>query len=67
MEERRRNAVRRAIFDTASRELRGRLALVCAHLGEEELARLTARMTRLRLKYENVWDPPSHGLVSPSS
>lgn len=66
MQERRRNAARRAMFEAAWQELQNRLARVCAHLGEEELARLTAHMTRLRLKYDSFWDPPSQGLSSQS-
>ena len=52
MRERRVNPRRREQFEEARRELARRLGVVCRHFSRDELEALTARMTRVRLKYE---------------
>ena len=52
--ERRRDSAKREHFQMLRRELLNRLRRVCHAMSREELDQLTARMTRLRLKYEQV-------------
>ena len=52
MRERRVNPARREQFEEARRELSRRLGAACREFSHDELEALTARMTRIRLKYE---------------
>lgn len=49
-------------FEHACGDLRDRLIRVCRHVPKEELEQLVARMTRLKLRYEQ-WTgmPATHG------
>ena len=52
MKERRTNLEKRQRFNDLRAELLERLRAVCAEMSPHELARLTDRMVRVRLKYE---------------
>ena len=52
MDERRKNFTKRERFETLRVNLLERLRRVTADMPQRELERLTAAMTRLRLKYE---------------
>lgn len=52
MLDRRTDVVRRQQFERARRDLVQRLQRVCGHWPPDELHALTARMIRLRVKYD---------------
>ena len=52
--ERRVDKAKRALFEDLRLDLRNRLSRVCDHWPCAELDGLTARMTRLRLRYEPI-------------
>jgi len=54
MRERRTDPVRRAQFEDRRLNLLDRLHTVCSYMSQEELDALTARMTRIRQKYDFV-------------
>lgn len=54
MMERRANLEKREQFELLRSRLRHRLERICAHFPQAEFENLTARMTRLRLKYDPV-------------
>jgi len=56
--ERRRDLTTRERFEVIRHELIRRLRRVCAEMAEGELNQLTARMTRIRLKYEPLVGMP---------
>ena len=58
MLDRRRDSVRRQQFEDARTELVERLRRVCGHWPPDELHALTARMIRLRGKYEQITGMP---------
>ena len=64
MTERRRNAMRREAFESLRDELKARLARVCAHFDSSELEGLTARMTRILIRYEPCTGVPERDRAS---
>lgn len=54
IQERRVDTAKRALFEDLRADLRNRLSRVCDDWPCAELDRLTARMTRLRLRYEPI-------------
>jgi hypothetical protein len=58
MRERRTNLTKRARFDALRAGLVARLRRVCEGMPPRELERLTAAMTRLKLKYEPLTGLP---------
>jgi len=50
--------MRRARFEDRRLNLLARLNAVCSYMSQQELDRLTARMTRLRQKYDSVTAVP---------
>jgi len=56
MIDRRRNVARRAEFVELWTDLRARLRRVCDYMNEDERARLAAKITRVRLKYQAMWN-----------
>ena len=57
--ERRRDLTRRKRFDTLRADLLYRMRRVCQEMPERELDQLTARMTRIRLRYESAVGMPA--------
>lgn len=56
--ERRRDLTKRGRFDALRADLLDRLRRVCDGMPDRELEQLTARMTRIRLRYESVVGMP---------